>query len=855
MKSRLLVWLATAIGIIAAPILAAYLKIRDFIVKPKTKSWIIVGIVLFITFVPMLVGNYLAKDKGPLDDCLLNKNDPFYKMDQQAEQLSNQGLRTGDAVNFVLPFTGKEGKLVKKDLIFIYDFYQELKARFPGYGVLSLTNIAKYRNLGDELTADPYLSEAVVKEIKENPDWDINAWKEGLTQDKGIEKLLIGGDFQCAFVKLLLPRGYNETETHRKIVEFLEQRKINKLEWFKETDIGLAPQFMRKAESGKVIEGVYPLGWVIGRGLMTSGMLSDILFLSTIGLTIVAIAFFLSFISLRQAGIATIIVLLSFAWTRGSVGLLQIVGVGFYERVYFILIYTALIVSGISFAERKFATYNSVKERNNNLAREIAWKRTKPVNQLIFVTALISILNFLSLYQIRVRPVLEVGIFSALGISYLYLLVVYFLPAVHQLIGGEKPVASFNKWQKPGVKWNNFLKAIVGKCFNSLNLESGYQQTSRKALVLTLVCLFGALIFIAHDASQERDEFHYIESKTNPLGYLTNTIVYRGYGYLKSIGCGFDYLSVAVYPEGDNQGALEDPAFIANVDKLQQTLVNLPFAMTTHSILDSIKIISRELYQTELPQNQQQLHDIFLQLDWNLGPRVKEQLWFDKGIVIFISNMMDDSSNMAKLNAAVVELGSKFPSLQVIPFGKPALYPRADDYVIKGKPLNAVNGYWQVVLICAIWIWYRNRRLRNSLKLLGIRTGFAISAPFIFAGTIIILVMAIFRVPLDQSNACNTALAVNAAIDFSLYLVADFQSALIKNKSINEALYYALVIEGKIIVVDIFLNTLCFAPLLFSNFEPIMKIGGIMIVMMLACGFGALVILPAFLPWCVKKTN
>ena len=127
------------------------------------------------------------------------------------------------------------------------------------------------------------------------------------------------------------------------------------------------------------------------------------------------------------------------------------------------------------------------------------------------------------------------------------------------------------------------------------------------------------------------------------------------------------------------------------------------------------------------------------------------------------------------------------------------------------------------------------------------------NVPFVFASSVIVLVMAALRVPLDQATAVVTALAINAAADFSIYPVSDFMKALHEGQSKKEAFEYAIGRNGKIVLVDIALNCFCFVPLMASNFIPIYRLGWVMIIMLLSCGFGSLVLMPALLAWCVKK--
>ena len=137
----------------------------------------------------------------------------------------------------------------------------------------------------------------------------------------------------------------------------------------------------------------------------------------------------------------------------------------------------------------------------------------------------------------------------------------------------------------------------------------------------------------------------------------------------------------------------------------------------------------------------------------------------------------------------------------------------------------------------------------------GWRVGLVLCIPFVFASSITVIVMALFKVPLDQATACITALAVNAAMDFCLHFVGFYQLAIAGGDSPQTAIQSALNNKGKAVLMDVFLNCLCFAPLMASHFIPIARLGWVMIMMLVACGIGALVIMPVYLPWCVRKVK
>lgn len=800
------------------------------------KTWaIIVG--TFLATVVLTYFNTVVKKGGILEDAILNRDDPFYKMDARVRELAPQGLKTRDAVTFVIPFPdGVTGG----NLAFVLEFSRRLKTAFPEFGVLALENAVRYQDSGTELSATPLLDEDLLETIKADPR-KISEWV-AIIKEEQVYGLLVGRSFDYAQVLLLLPEGYDEIAVFRRVTEFLEGRTISGWEWYLKTDIHPTAEFSR----------VLPAGWVVARGLMDAALTADILKLSVFGLLLSGIVFFVSLGSARQAMIASLVIVLSFVWTRGTVGVLQMFGLPLYERVYFLLVCTALIVAGISFCEHKFAAYNKARLGNT---RESAWRKTSAIHETIAVTAAIAVLNFATLYQIGVRGILEVGVFSAIGILFLLFLALVFLPSAHTLIGGETRAQS----GKQNLIEQGLLRTIafLEKFLASDEGAVPYSRT-RQALLVTvcLLALAGAIVALDYIPLSHKD-FNFIQVRTRPLEYIHRTIVHRASEFLNALGrYGFDRLPILLMPS-DQGRDVYDPAFIEEASHFQQKVGALSGAREHHSIIDFIKVIARESYKKALPETPQETHDILQLLQWDLGEETAEYLWFERGLVVFVSLDAEDSNTMGEFCSHIVELSRQFPNLEIVPFGAVAIYPRADKYIREGKPRNVVTSQWIVFIICALWVWWRNRRnrTREAWKLVGWRVGLSMTAPFLFALSWIVLVMIATRTPLDQATAAITALAINAAMDFSLYLVAAYQIALQKGKNPRQAICNALRDKGTVILTDLLLNALAFAPLIASSFIPVQRLGWIMIAMLSACGVGSLLILPALLPWCVKATT
>lgn len=804
------------------------------------KNFFIVGSVILITVLPILYGNIVAKKGGILDDCLLNNEDPFQVMDQQVRAL---GIRTGDPVSFVIPL--KEGVTIE-NLAYIKWFTDELSKNFPEYGILSLSNVPRYKDTGKELLNTPYIDIKLI-EKSDNVKY-IEEWKREIQRDNGVYGLLVGRNFDYVQVILLLPYGYDEIKVFRKVTEFLENRSITPLEWYIKSDIIPADQY-------KI---VMPAGWLISRGLMDAVLVADTFKLSCAGMALVTIAFFLSLLSFRQAITAISVIALNLFWVRGSIGLFQLIGFPFYERAYFLVVYTAMIVAGISFVARKFETYNTIRLEQPEIGAEEAWKATKPVNGVIGLTAFIAILNFITLYQIRIRGIMEVGIFASLGIVFLVILVFWYMPALHLILKGEIGIRPSSVIGQTARFWDAMIGKVVLAGFQ-FTRGGKWIKPATKVLFIVIIALgIGFGIIMLDYSNVFYKSFHFIEIKTKPLEYIRNTIVFRASEMLNMPGnYGFDRLPVLIKKKDDSSlAAMHDPVFINRVDDFIKQVSRIPDVREAKSIIDTVRLINQESYKRDLPLTSQQLYDSLQMVEADLGPLVKEQLWYKDGLVLSISVAADDSNKLEEIRNKVLDISNRqFQDLQVLPFSKLTVYPRADKYIREGKPLNAITSQWIVIVVLAAWIMFRNRRTMAGNKFYAWRTGFIMNLPFIFASSVTVIVMAVLRVPLDQATAMITALAINAAVDFGLYLVSDYQVAVSEGANHIQALHYSIVQKGRTIVIDIILNSLCFVPLMFSGFQPIFRLGWIMIIMLLACGFGALFLMPPLLPWCVKRKD
>ena len=89
-------------------------------------------------------------------------------------------------------------------------------------------------------------------------------------------------------------------------------------------------------------------------------------------------------------------------WTRGSVGVAQWLGFELYERVYFSDSFHPLsLLPAYLLLFINFSAYNESMDEDKSLGCRSVWRNSRHVNRMILLAALISGVNFATLYHDR----------------------------------------------------------------------------------------------------------------------------------------------------------------------------------------------------------------------------------------------------------------------------------------------------------------------------------------------------------------------------------------------------------------------------------------------------------------------
>ena len=786
--------------------------------------WVVVTLFVVLSVV-FAWGNLRIVKGGILDNgVILREDDPFRLMDLYVREKVREGFEGREFIPLVINANIRSEEEAEK----ILHVTQAAQATF-GETVLSLATVPAYQDTGDTLLDEPYVTKAGLTP----QNFQTEEWQSRVAADPGVFGVLIGKDFSWASVVRYLPPGYDEIHEFRRTVEFIEGREIPWWEWLWKKDISPREPWLSVS------------GWTMGRGLIDQGLNVDILTLVFLGVALTLPICWAVFGSVRAALLSVgVMVVGGFVWTRGAMGLF-----GVPERVFSLLVYASVIVQGTSFALHKFAA----RKEHLSEGRSASWLQSRSVDGLIATTAVMSGFGFVTLWSFGLKPIRELGIAAAFGVLCLFVLAVFVLPAVDVLTASQDEPDS-----------RSVGRGIWGRRFHSVSsgwlrgFSAMIERATRKCQSVTVWLAVGHRpwwlvvgtcgLFLCSGGLFARGG---VVSYTRALDFIRGTLVEREARFLNQSGnIGFEFLDLLIEPQ---QGeGIADPQFLARAWAFQEALKTIPGGRETSSILGAIQKISLESFKKPFPETEQEVAAAFFLLESRLSPAVQRQLYFPGGVRISISYGSDDSVELGRFRDAILELARRsFPDLKVNAFNKVPLYPQVDKYVREGKVWNVFTSQIGIVLLCGLILWKQNRRLRD-VRLAPFWGGLVMSLPLFFATVVLGFVMWLFHIPLDMATAPIGALTINAATDFSLYLVLTYQRML-NALSPLEALHKTLAVEGKVILADCLLNMCCFLPLLSSHFLPVRQLGWMMGMMLAACAVGVLLFMAALLPSCVTR--
>ncbi|MCK4635695.1 MAG: hypothetical protein KAT32_02430 [Candidatus Moranbacteria bacterium] len=800
--------------------------------KKQTFKNISVAFLFIAITVVMLFGNLKTKRGGVMEDAIQNKQDPYYLMNKKAQK-KFQGTEA-----FIIILRFPDGIQSKTDILKIKNYQKYLTQKLKDATVVGLNNLNSFTNYQNNIYPINFTDTENILLQDQDYYFDIEKWKSEIAKQKSLAKFFVDEDFQHVNFIVYPNQGYDEIEVFRNTVETLEERDVAEWEWFIKKDI--EPKN----------ENILVAGWIQGRGLMDGALNADVILGISIGVFFSFLIFLWFTRSFLQSFIAsTFVIGLSVFWVRGEIGLLSLLPFDFEifdikERVFVLMAYTNCVVQGVSFALHMFESFNEVDENCPVIGVDKKWRLVRrEVLESIMITAFIAFTGFITLLNFNVKAIQELGILSALGVVNLVLLSTILVPALHSIF--YRPKNNLKKEvQEIGKPKKSFLLSFL----NKINYWLVFHWVG-KIFIVSILIILGGFVYLGFKQDK-------LIVGSNALEYLQGTIIDRSNDYLsEEENLGFTNFEFIVTAKNKNIKVFENSDFTKETWKFSKKIEKIEGVRSVNSILNTVEQTAN-LTGDNFVNNDRELKYIFNNLENNLDKKIIDQFYNNENYRFTVTTAEGNSKEWGKIFEDILKTSEQFDEIdEILFFGDAALYHRVDDYVIQGKTWNVVTSQAVVIAICVFWIFISLRKVKNKFRqfTISIKSGIIMSLPLLFATECILLVMMFLKVPLDISTAMIGVTAIAASIDFSIYFVAEYKKALI-NKEKN-SLKVAIDKQGKIILMDMFLNQLFFLPLIFSSFIPVQRLGWMLVIMLFFAAIGSLIIMPPMLVWSFKKLN
>ena len=580
-------------------------------------------------------------------------------------------------------------------------------------------------------------------------------------------------------------------------------------------------------ESGP--ERVYYTGLPHLKVYSTTGMQQDLARFVPLTLVFIVVVLYLSFRSKRGVVLPVLTVVVSLTWTLGIIVLS-----GNRLSLGSMALPPLLLVLGTAYSLHVVAEYYELAGPDRS-AREAVLETLRLTAPPIFLTALTTVLGFLSLSVNSIVSIQHMGLFSAVGITLACGLSLLLVPAGLVLLPLPAGGAS-----QPGAHLASVSSALRWLCHFDIR---------RRRPILILGGLIAVVSVWQTAAIRVDSNFQSFFRADDPIRQATDAINEHLVGSMAF------YVAI----DGDKPNIINDWNTLRRIKDLQLYIDAQPGVDKTVSFVDYCELLDRGAQsgtggdlivspegeiiqapaggaQTTFWDNPEQLRGV-LQLV-TLSPESFERVVnidFSRTNILVRTTLSQSSDIMALVEQIETFAANTFP---------PQLSVRATgNLVLLTKTTgDIVSGQVQSLALAATVIF-----VLMAGMFLSVRVGLIAMIPNLFPILVFFGLMGLSGAVLNLGTSIVASIALGIAVDNTIHFMTRL-SAEVRNTSDQEqALLATLATIGKPAVFATVILFLGFAVLGFSRFVPIQEFGILSAITMGAALVGDLVLLPAMI--------
>ncbi len=536
-----------------------------------------------------------------------------------------------------------------------------------------------------------------------------------------------------------------------------------------------------------------------------------ILFLSiSLGLVILFLA--LSFRSLFGVIVPVITVLIAIIIT---LGIMKITGK--YLDLMTTLLPTILFVVGMSDAVHILNRY--IEELRNGLPKLEAIKITfKEVGWATFLTSITTAVGFLTLMAIRIVPVKEFGLYSAIGVIVAFFVAITLLPALLSLIKPPKISARNENL----FFWNKWLHKLFVFTLRKSKLVVGIY-------ILLIVSSFVGISFLKIDYRLLEDL-----SEKNPLQ--------QDFRFFENSYSGIRPFEMAVSLKNTSLSFF-DYKVIKELNEVENYLYNHYKARFLASPVAVVKSLNKALNNGNsnfyrIPENEKEYQKIKKALK---NPRLQEQL----------TSIVSPKKNMARFTGKMDDVGSyKVAQLNAdFDLFFNTLNSSNLTYRMTGTALlvDKNNGFLAMNMVAGLGVAFLLIALLMGFLFKSIKMAFISLIPNVIPLLIIAGIMGFSGTNINMSTSIIFTIAFGIAVDDTIHFLSKYKIQLTKRSSPFFALRRSFLSTGKAIILTSLILCGGFLSLIFSDFKSTFLIGVYITLTLLLAVISDLFLLPILL--------
>jgi uncharacterized protein len=572
---------------------------------------------------------------------------------------------------------------------------------------------------------------------------------------------------------------------------------------------GLYAQVTELAHRFEGPEEIYVAGRPIVEGALAELGPADMARMLPIVLIVIVLVLFALLRSVRNTLLSLLVVALSVIWTFGLMALLGV-------PVYAVstMIPVMLVAIGVAYSIHIFNSAALYLEGHSpsggtELANHVISVITRPV----VMTALTTVVGFLSLLTSAVLPVRYFGLFTGFGVLSAMLLSLTLIPASFVLLGPPKP-SSRGQSRIAGARLAERLaKIVVGRW--------------KIIVIVALAVLTVSLVFIPRV---------WIDSSF-VSNFPDDSDIVRTDKFVNTKFAGTSTLNVIL--ESDTPETFKRPDVLRHMNELQTALERSEVVGDSLSIADYLKRMHQAMHGD--------------QSEYNVVPDSEALI----AQYLFLYEMSADPDAMAQVvdydylraNITVQLRSDSTRTLEEI-------IRIADSYVDAfeelGIRLNYAGSGYRAFVFAQLILNGQIKSLAVSILIVitlltimfrSVKIGLIGSVPIVITAVANFGIMGILGVPLSISTALISSIAVGIGIDYAIHFIERYKDHMTRLSDRAAAASLTMFHSGRAILFNATVVTAGFAVLLFSVFPPNRQVGGLIALNMIVSFLGTVTVL------------